>query len=157
MQPFIGCDAHKQYSVFVSVNHQGQASRPVRVKHDRDLHRRYLDQLPPRSEIALEATGHSYGLVYEMERAGQIPHLANPLETKKRMGGTHKTDSLDAKGLAILLRNGTLPESWIPPGELRDQRKALEEKNRELAGLLELVYGELALAREKHVSIGSSF
>jgi hypothetical protein len=38
------------------------------------------------------------------------------------MGLTHKTDKLDAKGLAILLRNGTLPEVWIPPGELRDQR-----------------------------------
>jgi transposase len=41
------------------------------------------------------------------------------------MGLTHKTDKLDAKGLAILLRNGTLPEVWIPPGELRDQRELL--------------------------------
>jgi transposase len=32
---------------------------------------------------------------------------------------------LDAKGLAILLRNGTLPEVWIPPSELRDQRELL--------------------------------
>jgi hypothetical protein len=28
-------------------------------------------------------------------------------------------------GLAILLRNGTLPEVWIPPRELRDQRELL--------------------------------
>jgi hypothetical protein len=40
---------------------------------------------------------------------------------------------------------------------LRLRIKNLEEKNHELTGLLELVYGELALAREKHVSIGSSF
>jgi len=39
------------------------------------------------------------------------------------MGLTNKTDALDAKGLAILLRNGTLPEVWIPPSELRDQRE----------------------------------
>jgi len=42
-----------------------------------------------------------------------------------RMGLTKKTDTLDARGLAILLRNGTLPEVWIPPSELRDQRELL--------------------------------
>src|SRR4030081_2322678 len=44
---------------------------------------------------------------------------------KRRMGLTKKTDTLDARGLAILLRNGTLPEVWIPPSELRDQRELL--------------------------------
>jgi transposase len=29
------------------------------------------------------------------------------------------------RGLAILLRNGTLAEVWIPPSELRDQRELL--------------------------------
>jgi hypothetical protein len=32
----------------------------------------------------------------------------------------------------------------------------LEEKNRELTGRLELVYGELALAREKNISVGGA-
>ena len=38
---------------------------------------------------------------------------------------------------------------------LRLRIKNLEEKNRELTGLLELVYGELALAREQNASVGS--
>jgi transposase len=41
------------------------------------------------------------------------------------MGMVNKADKLDAKGLAILLRNGTLPQAWIPPAELRDQRELL--------------------------------
>jgi len=60
-----------------------------------------------------------------MERSGHRPKLCNPHEAKRRMGLTKKTDKLDAKGLAILLRNGTLPEVWIPPSELRDQRDLL--------------------------------
>jgi hypothetical protein len=40
---------------------------------------------------------------------------------------------------------------------LRLRIKALEEKNRELIGLLELAYGEFALAREKDASVGSTF
>lgn len=128
MQPVIGCDAHKKFSVFVSVDQQGKASRPVRVDHDRDLYSKYLQTLPPGSEIALEATGHWYWIVDAMEQAGHHPHLANPFEAKRRMAKSNKTDALDARGLAILLRCGTLPESWIPPGELRDQRELLRTR-----------------------------
>jgi len=40
---------------------------------------------------------------------------------------------------------------------LRLRIKTLDEKNRKLTGLLELAYGELALAREKNASVGSAF
>jgi transposase len=128
VQQFIGCDAHKKFSVFVAVDEQGQATRAVRVEHTQPHYTAFLRQLPQESEIAVEATGHWYWLVDEMESAGHHVHLANPLEAKKRMGRTNKTDALDAKGLAILLRNGTLPESWIPPGSLRDQRELLRTR-----------------------------
>jgi transposase len=128
MQPVIGCDAHKHFSVFFSVDQQGKASRPVRVEHDHDLYCEYLRSLPAGSEIALEATGHWYWIVDAMEEAGHHPHLANPFEAKRRMAKSNKIDALDAKGLAILLRCGTLPESWIPPGELRDQCELLRTR-----------------------------
>ena len=47
------------------------------------------------------------------------------MTAKRRMEGRHKTNDRDAKGLAMLLRNGTLPVVWIPPAELRDQREML--------------------------------
>jgi hypothetical protein len=56
------------------------------------------------------------------------------------MGLTNKTDTLDAKGLAILLRNGSLPDVWIPPSELRDQRELLR---------LRIFPGEVAHAGEE--------
>jgi transposase len=125
MEQFIGCDAHKKFSVFVAVNEKGQAGEALRVAHDRQLYREFLKQLPPQSAIAVEASGSYSWLVDEMEWLGHRPKLCNPLEAKRRMGLTNKTDKLDAKGLAILLRNGTLPEVWIPPSELRDQRELL--------------------------------
>src|SRR5258707_4764581 len=125
MEQFIGCDAHKKFFVLVAVNERGQAGEALRVAHDRDVYREFLGRLPPHSSIAVEASGSYSWLVDEMERAGHRPKLCNPLEAKRRMGLTHKTDKLDARGLAILLRNGTLPEVWIPPSELRDQRELL--------------------------------
>ena len=35
MEQFIGCDAHKKFSVFVAVNEKGQAGEALRVAHDR--------------------------------------------------------------------------------------------------------------------------
>ena len=125
MEQFIGCDAHKKFSVFVAVNEKGQAGEGMRVAHDRDVYWKFLVRLPAHSAIAVEASGSYSWLVDEMERSGHHPRLCNPLEAKRRMGLTNKTDKLDARGLAILLRNGTFPEVWIPPGELHDQRELL--------------------------------
>jgi transposase len=109
----------------VTVNEKGHAGEALRVAHERTVFREFLSRLPARSAIAVEASRSYSWIVDEMELAGHRPKLCNPFEAKRRMGLTHKTDKLDARGLAILLRNGTLPEVWIPPGELRDQRELL--------------------------------
>src|SRR5260370_9992913 len=125
MQQLIGCDAHKRYSIFSSVNEKGRIGRAVRVSNDREAFRGYLEQLPTGSPIAVESSGHWYWLVDEIERAGHEPHLVNAGEAKRRMGKPNKTDKLDAEGPANLLRNGTPPAGWIPPIALRDQRELL--------------------------------
>ena len=63
MPQVIGCDAHKQFSVFVEIDSKGKTSPAVRVEHDRQMYIDFLHTLPPQSEIALEATGHWYWMV----------------------------------------------------------------------------------------------
>ncbi len=128
MRPILGCDAHKRYSVFVRLHEDGRSDPPVRVEHDRDRFRAFLDSLGEASDIAVESTAHWYWLVDAIEQAGHTPHLTQPFLAKRMMASTHKTDALDARGLAVLLRNGTLPEVWIPPRELRDQREILRTR-----------------------------
>jgi transposase len=125
MEQFIGCDAHKKFSVFASIDEKGEYGRTIRVGHDREVFRKYLQELPSGTQIALETSGCYYWIVDEMEAAGHRPRLAHALTAKRRMEGRHKTNERDARGLAMLLRNGTLPEVWIPPAELRDQREML--------------------------------
>ena len=94
------------------MDEKGGVGAPVRVEHgDRSL-RDYLGTLDRGTPVAVEASGGWYWFMDELEQAGLDARLVNPLEAKRRMGGKHKTDKLDAKGLAILLRNGTLPEVW---------------------------------------------
>lgn len=123
MKYYIGCDAHKKYSVFSIVNESGQAMTPERVPHDKELYRKYLNVLPAGSPIAIESVGNWYWMIAAMEQAGHLPILVNPKKAKLLMGNINKTDKLDARGLAMLNLNGSLPEVWIPPAELRDQRE----------------------------------
>jgi transposase len=123
MKYYIGCDAHKKYSVFTGISEAGEIIPAQRVGHERETYRSFLQSLPPASQIAIESTGNWYWLVDEMEKAGHEPALVNPAKAKLMMGQFNKTDKLDARGLAVLARIGTLPVVWIPPGELRDKRE----------------------------------
>lgn len=76
------------------------------------------------AEFAVEGcTGWRY-VVEELAAAGVTAHLADPAETagsrcrKKRA----KTDRADARLLRTLLREGRLPESWIPPAHVLETR-----------------------------------
>jgi hypothetical protein len=88
MRQFIGCDAHKKYSIFSSIAEKGETGRAVRVSHDLKVFRKHLEQLPAGSPIAVESSGHWYWLIDEVELAGHEPHLVNAGEAKRRMGKT---------------------------------------------------------------------
>lgn len=146
MGHYIGCDAHLNYSVFCVLDEQAQVVEERRVDHEPGAVQAYLGRFAAATPVAIETIGSWYWLVDEVEAAGCEPHLAHAIEAKKRMGRTHKTDRLDAHGLAVLLRNGTLPESWIadqagrdlrelPRGRMALSHQRVEVKNRILATL----------------------
>jgi len=128
MKQFIGCDVHKKYSVFVSMDESGKASRAVRVAHKNGELDAYLESLEDGTPVAVETTGHWYWILDAIEKAGLEPHLTHALAAKRMMVNPNKTDKLDAKGLATLLRNGTLPEVWVPDGALRDLRGLMRSR-----------------------------
>ena len=107
---------------------EGLVSPAVTVSNDLLELRAFLEKLPDGAPVAVEASGGWYWFVDELEEAGLDVRLVHPLEAKKRMAGRNKTDKLDATGLAMLLRNGTLPEVWIPPAGLRDLRGLLRTR-----------------------------
>ena len=120
---FVGCDMHKRYSLFVRMDGKGNTSQSIRVDHNKEMMRHFLENLPQGSQIAVETVGNWYWMVDEIESCGHEPLLTQARKAKLMMGQINKTDKLDATGLAKLLRNGTLPTVWIPPKDLRDLRE----------------------------------
>lgn len=123
MNVSIGCDAHRKYSQFAILDGQGQVQRQARVIHERGNIREFLADFAADTPVALESVGNWYWIADEIEAAGCIPMLTHAAKAKMMMGHVNKTDKLDAKGLATLLHNGTLPSIWIPPNKIRDKRE----------------------------------
>lgn len=119
----VGCDAHKHFSVFAVLDDHGNLAQGTRVDHQPGAIRGFLETLPEGTPVALESVGNWYWIVDEIEAAGCLPLLANPAKAKVLMGNVHKTDKLDAQGLATLLYLGKLPSVWIPPADIRDERE----------------------------------
>jgi len=119
----IGCDAHKHYSLFAILDGNGKFVDRIRVNHEPGAIRTFLSRFPEGTPVALESVGNWYWIVDEIEEAGCVPLMAHALFAKKMMGHIHKTDKLDAEGLATLQHLGSLPTVWIAPGETRDERE----------------------------------
>ena len=96
--------------MFASMDENGRVVGPWRVEHERERAepRKFLRQFPNGTPVAVETTRSWYWMVDELEAAGLQPMLANSCGARQRMRGPHKTDPLDARGLATLLSNGTL-------------------------------------------------
>ena len=63
-----------------------------------------------------------------LQDAGHELHLAHPMRTKAIASARVKTDAVDARTLAHLLRADLLPEAYIAPRELRDLRDLLRHR-----------------------------
>lgn len=79
--------------------------------------------------IGVESTYNWYWLVDTLNRY-QIPNcLGHALYIKRKMSLKHKADSVDAKGLADLLRTNQFPVAYSYPPEMRAVRDLLRRRH----------------------------
>lgn len=122
----IGLDMHKGYSRLEVMDDSGRVLDKSTLYHEnkQDL-RNYFSSIEKPATVAMEATRSWYWLYELLEGEGLNVKLAHPLRTKLIGEAKIKTDSIDAHVLAQLERTGFLPESYIPPKEVREQRELL--------------------------------
>ncbi len=123
MRTIIAFDSHKHYTFARVENEDGAQTEEFRIEHRRGNIAAFLSGRPPGSPVAIETIGTWYWIVDEIERAGMVPRLVHARKAKMMFGCINKTDKLDAQGLNLLQRAGTLPTVWIPPAAVRDKRE----------------------------------
>jgi transposase len=121
----VGIDLHRKRSFVAVIDDHGELTMSRRIVNDRDTFLELLGGLEGKTQIAVEATYRWEWLAELLEDAGYDAHLAHPLRTRAIAAARVKTDAVDAKTLAHLLRADLLPEAYIAPRELRDVRELL--------------------------------
>ena len=126
---WVGIDLHRRRSHIAIVDERGELTESRRIANDRDAFLELLgDPGEGETHVALEATYGWEWLAELLEEAGYDLHLAHPLRTRAIAAARVKTDAIDARTLAQLLRSGMLPEAYIAPRELRDLRELLRHR-----------------------------
>ena len=124
----VGIDLHCKRSHVAVIDADGTQVLSRRIVNDPATFLELLEGVDGESKIALEATYGWEWLADLLEEAGYELHLAHPLRTKAIASARVKTDAVDARTLAQLLRADLLPEAYVAPRELRDLRDLLRQR-----------------------------
>jgi transposase len=134
MGVYVGMDVHRKRSQVALLDQDGRQVLNRNLPNDPTEVIAVLGQLEPRTPVAFEAA-YGWGWLADLlEELGLEPHLAHPSGCKAIAAARLKDDRVDARTLAHLLRADLLPEAWIAPQAVRDQRALLRHR----AGLVRL-------------------
>jgi transposase len=122
---YVGIDLHRRTSHVAAFDEQGLEVLSRRVRNDPEALRALFAELGGEARVALEAAFGWEWLADLLEGEGIELHLAHPRHTKAIAAARVKTDAVDARTLAHLLRGDLLPEAYVAPRELREQRELL--------------------------------
>jgi len=129
MQYYIGLDLHRKYSEVCVLDKEGEILMRKRLYHEDEQDvADFFEQFPKDTSVAMEATIGWPWLSDFLEALKFDVHLAHPLKLRLIAEARLKTDKIDAWVLAQLLRTGFLPESYLAPSHVRDQRNLLRHR-----------------------------
>ncbi len=118
MVRFVGCDVHKQTAVFTVLLADGsvQATHSVVVTREALAHFAEL-HLAGEDRLAMQPTTNTWGVAEVLRsHVGEVV-ISNPLRTRAIAEAKIKTDRIDSRVLAELLRADYLPRVWQPDTE----------------------------------------
>ncbi len=128
---YTGIDLHKRYSVFTTLNQGGDIISKEKVENRPELIRQYFNNLDQDKHKAVIEACFAWGwLADELEHNKISVMLAHPAKTKAIASARIKTDTVDSKTLADLLRSDFLATAHYTPAETRDLQELLRSRAR---------------------------
>jgi transposase len=132
MTVYVGIDVHKKYCQAAMMNEQGQITRELRfdntTKGASDLVS-LAKSVDLNVKAAVEPSANFWIRIYDkLENEGIDVKLTNPLRTKAIAEARIKTDRVDAKTLAYLLRGDLVAESYVPSRKNRERRALIRHR-----------------------------
>ena len=130
MRMYVGVDYHRKYSYLTAMNEAGKIVKVGVVGNQKEAVASFLSSAGCNgsSSAVLEATRNWTVMHDWLEELVDEVHLAHPLKVKAIAEAKIKTDKIDAKVLAHLLRTDLLPEAYVASPEAREVRLVLRQR-----------------------------
>ena len=132
MAVYVGIDVHKKFCQAALMNNDGRILREFRFDNTSEGTSSLLDlarSIDPHVKAVVEPSANYWVRIYDkLEDEGVEVKLSNPLRTKAIAEAKVKTDKLDAKTLAYLLRGDLVAESYVPTRKNRDRRALIRHR-----------------------------
>ena len=114
---YLGLDVHKVRTQYCLMNPGGEILAEGSLPTEE-----VATVVPADCAVVLEATGSWHHTYDALCGCAEVVKLAHPSRIKAIAAACIKTDKIDARILAHLLRADLIPEAWAPPQEVRDLR-----------------------------------
>lgn len=128
---YVGIDYHKKYSVASAMDEQGKKVSEMRIEGNTpEAFACFFATLGEPAKVVMEACwnwGYLYDLIEGMDGIEEVV-LAHPYKTRVIAEAQIKTDRLDARALANLLRGDLIPQAHIPSRETRQRKDLLRQR-----------------------------
>jgi len=126
---YCGIDIHKETFVGCIMDMNGTVLREHGFPANKDALERFISGIPnSQIKIAIEACGIWRGAYKILSELGYDVKLASPKKTHD-IACNKKTDKVDARTLADLLRTNYLPEVYIPDDDILELRDLARHKS----------------------------
>ena len=128
MTIYIGLDVHKKGSVYCCQDESGKVVRAGQLSHSLYAIRELMAGCGEATRVALEATGSWQHVAAMLESEGAEVVLSHPRRTRAIASAKVKTDAIDARTLADLLRGGLLPQAYLAPPGIQELRRLVRTR-----------------------------
>jgi transposase len=122
---YVGVDLHKEQSWFCILDEQGTKIFSKSITNSEPSLKAVFEFIPKPFKLAVESTFNWYFFVDMAELYAEEVMLANSYELKAFAKRNKKTDKIDARLIADVLRKGYLPSVRIAPKKIREIREML--------------------------------
>lgn len=122
---YVGLDVHKAYCLTAVLDEQGQLIDRCRLASEPVTLRQYFRKFDEPTQVAVEAC-YNWGYFFDiLQDCTAEVVLAHPLKTRLIAEARIKTDAIDARVLAELLRAKLLPVAYAPAAATRQVKNYL--------------------------------
>lgn len=139
-------DIHSKIIVCTTLDEDGTTVRKDSFENSFDRLEEYLSHFNKGDRFVMESTGFYEPLYDFIESHGFEVKLANPLKIRLIAESRMKNDDIDSEVLAKLLRNDWVPESYVPPKDIREMRRIVRTRiqlKRDLTRMKNRIHFEL--------------